>query len=36
MIGKGTNISVDEEGMLNIKTRKAIAEKVFDRLDGNE
>lgn len=36
MTGKGTEITVNEEGMLDEKVRKAIALKVFDRLDGDE
>jgi CRISPR-associated protein Cas1 len=36
MIGKGSEIAVNEEGMLEEKSRKAIAQKVFDRLDGEE
>lgn len=36
MIGKGSEISVNEEGMLEEKSRKGIAQKVFERLDGDE
>ncbi len=36
LLGKGTEISVNEEGMLEEKSRKAIAQKIFERLDGEE
>lgn len=36
MSGKGTDITVNEEGMLEEKVRKVIALKVFERLDGDE
>ncbi len=36
MTGKGTEITVNEEGMLDEKVRKMIALKVFERLDGDE
>lgn len=36
MSGKGTDITVNEEGMLEEKVRKIIALKVFERLDGDE
>lgn len=36
MIGKGSEISVNEEGMLEEKSRRGIAQKVFERLDGDE
>lgn len=36
MIGKRTEISVNEEGMLEEKSRKTIAQKIFERLDSEE
>ncbi len=36
MLGKGTEIEVDDAGMLKDKSRRTIAEKVFERLDGEE
>lgn len=36
LIGKGTEISVNEEGLLEEKSRKVIAQKVFERLDSEE
>jgi len=36
MLGKGSEIKVDEEGRLDEKTRKAVAQRVFERLDGEE
>ncbi|HOL24567.1 MAG TPA: CRISPR-associated endonuclease Cas1 [Candidatus Hydrothermia bacterium] len=36
MLGKGSEVKVDDEGMLDEKTRKTIAQKLFERLDGEE
>lgn len=36
MVGKGTEIKVNEDGMLDEKTRRVIAQKVFERLDTEE
>lgn len=36
MLGKGSDIKVDDEGKLDEKTRKTIAQKFFERLDGEE
>lgn len=36
MLGKGSEIRVDEEGMLDEKTRKTIAQRVFERLEADE
>lgn len=36
MIGKGTDISINEEGLLEEKSRRTIAQKIFERLDGEE
>ncbi len=36
LIGKGTEISVNEEAMLDEKSRKTIAQKIFERLDAEE
>ncbi|MGB9629722.1 MAG: CRISPR-associated endonuclease Cas1 [Thermodesulfobacteriota bacterium] len=36
LIGKGSEILVNEEGMLDEKSRKTIAQKVFERLDSEE
>lgn len=36
MLGKGSEIKVDEEGMLVDKTKKTLAQKIFERLEGEE
>ncbi|OGF68306.1 MAG: CRISPR-associated endonuclease Cas1 [Candidatus Fischerbacteria bacterium RBG_13_37_8] len=36
ILGKGTEIAVNSEGMLEDKSRKAIAQKVLERLDNDE
>jgi CRISPR-associated protein Cas1 len=36
MLGKGSEINIDEEGLLDDKTRKIIAQKIFERLAGEE
>ena len=36
MLGKGSEITVDEEGMLEEKARKQIAQKIFERLESEE
>jgi len=36
MLGKGSEIKVNDEGKLDEKTRKTIAQKFFERLDGEE
>jgi CRISPR-associated protein Cas1 len=36
MLGKGTEIQVDDNGMLKDQSRRTIAEKVLERLDGEE
>ncbi|NWF91383.1 MAG: CRISPR-associated endonuclease Cas1 [Syntrophaceae bacterium] len=36
LVGKGRDIAINEEGMLDDKSRKMIAQKVFERLDGDE
>lgn len=36
MLGKGSELKVDEEGKLEDKTRKLLAQKVLERLDGDE
>ncbi len=36
LVGKGTEISLDSESMLEEKSRKVIAQKVFERLDSEE
>ena len=36
MLGKGSEITVDEEGMLEETARKQIAQKIFERLESEE